>query len=101
MRLTLQVDGMTSEIDTRDPDLLARWLLEQFALIRWSPASYVTAHAYPSWSDLDDGGRARADWLTNSAWLTNRWIVKTPEDVVEGLRVALETAREEERAAKR
>ena len=97
MRLTLYVDNLASQIDTRDPDLLARWLLEQFALIRWTPATLVRAQAWPSWSDLDDGGKARADWLTNSVDISERWDIKTPEHMVEALTDALVRGRVRER----
>jgi hypothetical protein len=84
VRFQLQIDGLVTEISTRDPELLGRWLLEQFALIRWTPATHVVAHAWPSWSDFTEDGRPRADWLTDSRELVP-WEVKSPEDVVMGL----------------
>ena len=87
------IDGYITQIDTRDPDLLARWLLEQFALIRWTPATFVRAQAYPSWSDMDEHGKARADWITDSRFLGDAWAVKTPEDVLAALDTALKAAR--------
>ena len=92
MRLILRIDGLQTQIDTRNPELLARWLLEQFALIRWTPATIVEAQAYPSWSDWKEGGKAKADWLTDSRLLGELWRVKSPEDVVQQLQAALNRA---------
>jgi hypothetical protein len=94
MRLQLFVDNVITQIDTRDPELLGRWLLEQFALIRWYPSTFVRAQAWPSWSDFDKSGNARPDWLTDSAHY-RRWEVKTPEDVLAGLAALLSEARGE------
>jgi len=92
VKLSLSVDGLPAQIDTRDPELLARWLLEQFALINWTPATLVEAWAYPTWDYSRD---PRPDWLTDSVQLSERWRVKSPEDVVAALSAALGRAREQ------
>jgi hypothetical protein len=94
MRLELYIDGMRVGINTRDPELLGRWLLEQFATIHWTPATDVRAQAWPSWSDMDEQGQARPDWVTITPILCRQWEVKSPEDVLAGLATQLKEAAE-------
>jgi len=98
VRLELRIDATSTQISTRDPDLLARWLLEQFALIRWTPATYVTAQAWPSWSDWDESGKANADWITLGPHLGQAWEIKTPEELLDQLGDALKRARGDQRS---
>jgi hypothetical protein len=89
MRLALTIDSYTVQIDTRDPELLARWLLEQFALIRWTGATQVRAQAWPSFADFTEQGTPRADWLADSRYVIERWTVKEPAEVVAAMQDVL------------
>jgi hypothetical protein len=87
VRLELRVDSLVKVIDTVSPDLLARWLLEQFASIEWTPATYVQAQAWPSFSHDNHA----ADWLCDSRYLTQFTEVRSPRDFLAQLTAALNT----------
>jgi len=65
VRVELRIDSYTTTIETRDPETMARWLVEWFADINrnWTPATYVQIYTYPSrnWNAKQN------DWIANQA----------------------------------
>src|SRR5579872_5025083 len=85
MRLSINVDAMHHEIDSTDPELLGRWVVEIFARTGpHTPATLVQVQAYPSWLPTEDG-RGRADWIVDSRVITNLYRVRTPQELVDAL----------------
>lgn len=64
MKIELRVDGYSTSIESRIPDTVARWLIEQFESIHWTPATWCQVYVWPSFSE--DG---KADYFTNSNYL--------------------------------
>lgn len=85
MRLTIQIDNIPHQIDTADPDLMARWIIEIFGRMReWTAATWVTMQAYPSFLPIDRNGRTDwvADWVADSAIIGRVVEIKSPRDLV-------------------
>ena len=85
MRLNLIIDGIIYQIDSSDPDLLARWIIEIFGRIPVIyPATDIRVQAAPSF--LPDGkGSWRPDWAADSRVLGRLDEVKSPRDLLDAL----------------
>ena len=85
MKLHLIVDGIWHEIDSTDPDLLARWIVEIFGRIpAIYPATMIEVRVSPSF--LPDGmGQWRPDWAADSRVLGRLYPVKSPRDLLAAL----------------
>jgi hypothetical protein len=94
MRLRVHVDGYPLEICSRDPELIARWLLEIFASIEWTPATLVEVQAHPLYHRAPGTGQFAADWLTRSEQITRLFPVKSPREAAEALLAAVDHAGE-------
>lgn len=100
MRVQLQVDGIQHGIETRDPETLARWLIEWFDAIDWHPSTWCQVTVWPTWTHQGD----TPDWITDSRYaglLPRTENARTPEDMVKALTECLQTFREETGAAGR
>jgi hypothetical protein len=86
VRLKIQIDSVSHEIDSADPVTLGRWVVEILARteLAWSPATYIMLQAFPSWLPTEDG-RGRCDWIADSRVIGNLYPVRTPQDVVDAL----------------
>lgn len=88
MRIELRIDNYTHTIDSRDPELLARWLVEQFGAHQWTPATMCNATCWPSFSGGLSGEPERMDWLGDSRYLTY-WRLRSPHDLLAAMQRAL------------
>jgi hypothetical protein len=83
-------------VDTRDPALLASWLLEQFGELagRATPATYIRAQVWPSWPlEPIDGTRAPGpDWVADSRIITHQMPVRSPQEFLDALAAQLKDA---------
>jgi hypothetical protein len=79
--IRVEIDGITRTTDSRDPETLARWLVEVFGDVRWTPATWCRVLVSPSW---DPDGK-RPDWIADSAFMTLPVPVKSPEELVAAL----------------
>ncbi len=92
MRLTISVDGQRHEIDSTDPELLGRWVVEIFERTGpFTPATYCTVQAYPSWVPSPDG-RGRSDWIADARYFGDIYPVQTPREMLEALGKQLDKA---------
>lgn len=93
MRVTLQLNGYHASIDTRVPETLAAWLIEQFDAIAGAPNPWITVQIHPGWF-TSQSGRVQPDWVADSRITRQLAQVRTPEDVaavmLDQLRVAHE-----------
>jgi len=85
MKLHLLIDGLDHQIDSSDPELLARWIMEIFGRIEQiTPATYIQVQAMPSF--LPDGnGSWRPDWAADSRVLGITQPAATPRQLLESL----------------
>jgi hypothetical protein len=86
MRLRIQIDAMNHEIDSTDPELLGKWVVEMFARIEslWSPATLIQVQAQPSWLPTENG-RGRTDWIADGRVIGNVYTVRSPQELVDAL----------------
>ena len=86
MRLALSVDNMRYEIDSTDPELLGRWVVEIFTRTGpFTPATYCTVQAYPSFTRDPETGQDRPDWVADSRVLGRMDVIRTPRDLLDAL----------------
>ena len=72
--------GESFVIDSLDPELLARWLLETVARIKPNPAEYAVIQAWPS-VGLD----GKPDWITDNRVLGRLHFGTTARDLLAAL----------------
>ena len=98
VRLTISVDSISHQIDSTDPELLGRWMLEIFARAAAygiSDATYIQAYAYPSWvPDSSATGGGKPDWIADTRIIGSTFLVKSPRELVEALSRQLDEAEE-------
>lgn len=84
MVLTLYVDGIPHSIDSSDPELLGRWLLEIFGRYQPpTPATQYEVRAQPSWvPDAQSLNGRRPDWIADTRWSGRTESVTSPRDLV-------------------
>ena len=81
------IDGLVTQIDTRNPRLLALWLAEKFTGAEWTEATVAEARAWPSWArDPRAAGGYGADWIPDSRYLDVPLPVRSPEEMLDALR---------------
>jgi hypothetical protein len=90
MRLEITIDGYYHGIDSTDPELLGKWMVEIFARASVGGCinnnTYIQVRAQPSWvPDFTVPGGGRADWIVDSRIIGETWQVKSPREVVEKL----------------
>lgn len=85
MKIRLFIDGIPHDIDSTDPDLLARWLVEIFGRIpQIHPATIIEFRVSPSWLP-DTGGQWRPDWLADTRVISQDMPVRSPRELAEAL----------------
>lgn len=88
MRLRLSIDAVPHEIDSTDPDLLARWIVEIFGRIREiHPATLIEFQAQPSWvpSGNDPSMPWRPDWAADSRVIGQLMPARSPRELLAAL----------------
>lgn len=70
MRLRLEINAIGHEIDSVDPEILGRWIVEIFdRATPFHPADLVRVHVQPSYiPDQNAPGGYRLDWIANSRY---------------------------------
>ena len=87
MKLVLRIDGYHHEIDSTDPEIIGKWLVEIFARIgpAWSPATFIQVQVQPSYLPAVPDGVIQFDWITDTRFTGRLTPVKSPREVVETL----------------
>lgn len=68
MRLRIQIDNVSHDIDSTDPVTLGRWMVEIFGRVKNpSPATHYQIQAMPSWVP-DEDGKGHADWIQDTRY---------------------------------
>ncbi|HEY4251223.1 MAG TPA: hypothetical protein VGM87_08480 [Roseomonas sp.] len=93
MRLQISVDGMSHQIDSTDPELLGKWMVEIFGRLitgGLNQSSYVQVQAYPSFVPIDEPPGSRPDWIADTRIIGGTFQVRTPRELVAGLAAQLD-----------
>ncbi len=86
MRLILSIDSIPHQIDSTDPDLLAKWIIEMFGRIREiTPATLIELQTYPSVLPQSADGGWRPDWITDSRIIGQVIQIRSPRDLIAAL----------------
>jgi hypothetical protein len=96
MRLTINIDGLGHQIDSTDPELLGKWMLEIFARAATSGftnATYITVQVWPTWiPDASAPQGTRPDWVADTRIVGGVWQVASPRELVAALAKQLDDA---------
>ena len=84
MRLALEIDALHYEIDSTDPELLGKWIIEIFGRFTITPATYIRMQASPSWL-LNKYGVGEPDWTPDRRIVTQSARIGSPRELVEQL----------------
>jgi hypothetical protein len=85
VRLTIVIGGMGHQIDSADPDMIGKWIVEIFGRMRdWNQGTYISMQAYPS-SLPDENGGWRADWIADSRIVGQSVPVRSPRELADAL----------------
>jgi hypothetical protein len=87
VRLSIVIDSINHDIDSSDPELLGRWIMEIFGRLPVIyPSTQIRIQAWPSFVltrlDPPEWG---PDWVTDSRVLGQLRPVRSPRDVVAAL----------------
>jgi len=85
VRLALIIDNYRHDIDSTDPELLGKWMVEIFARVQWTPATYIQVNAQPSYLPQLPDSQPQFDWIADSRIMGQLIPVKSPREVVEAL----------------
>jgi hypothetical protein len=87
VKLRLIIDGYPHEIDSTDPELLARWIVEIFGRMPTIYAStQIEVQAAPSFVlAIADPPSWRPDWIADSRVIGQRLPVRSPRELVASL----------------
>jgi hypothetical protein len=94
MRLEIRINQYNHMIDSTDPEILGKWMIEIFARTGGlGPADIVQVIAQPSFvADPSASGGYRPDWITDTRIVGGVFQVKTPRELVEALARQLDDA---------
>jgi hypothetical protein len=82
MRLEIRsAYGESKTIDTRDLDMMAKWIVQTLLDIQPTPDAPAMVQSWPRWTP-DETGRGQADWIADSRVLGYMQKVRTPREVV-------------------
>ena len=92
MRLKITIDNLTHEIDSTDPELLSKWILEILGRVQWTPATYAYFQAMPTFIFDPNTNQYHADWTADSRIISTAESFRTPKQLLEALSYQLEKA---------
>ena len=91
MRLRLFLDGIPHEIDSTDPELLARWIVEIFGRLRdITPATLIEVQAQPSFI-YDAHDQPVMDWSADQRIIGQHARIRSPRELLDALAKQLDT----------
>lgn len=82
MRLELTIDSYFHQVDSTDPEILGKWMVEIFGRVQWTPSTFIQVRAQPSYIPGAPGGM---DWIADTRIIGQATRVKSPREVVEAL----------------
>jgi hypothetical protein len=97
VRIEMRIDAITRTIDSRDPQLLALWVLEILSEVQWNAATLCQIWCWPSFAPgagADRWANPLPDWIQDSRFMGYPIKARTPEELLEGLGEQLRTYRE-------
>lgn len=85
MRLSLFIDGIPHQIDTTDPEMLGKWIIEIFGRItEITPATIIEFRAEPSFL-YGQNGQPVMDWAADNRIIGQSQRIQSPRDLVAAL----------------
>jgi hypothetical protein len=94
MRLTISVDNYSHSIDSTDPELLGKWIVEIFSRAvagGMNQNTYIQVQAYPSFvPDGTPGGKL--DWIADSRIIGGVFQPHSPQELLAALAQQLKDA---------
>jgi hypothetical protein len=92
VKLRIFLDGIPHEIDSTDPELIARWIREIFGrLPEINPGTLIELQVYPS-VVYDETGQFKPDWSADSRIIAQHARIKSPRELVAALSKQLDEA---------
>lgn len=86
MRLKLIIDGIYHEIDSTDPELLGKWIVEILGRVRNpTPATMFQMQAQPSWIPDDGPHGGHLDWVADTRIIGQMVTITSARDLVAAL----------------
>lgn len=83
------VDGYNFSIDSTDPELLGKWMVEIFARTApFTPATHCMVRAWPSYG-RDLGERTEMDWIADTRYNGELYQIRSPRELLDALSVQL------------
>lgn len=94
MRLRIIIDGQCYEIDSTNPELLGKWVVEilgRAAAYGITPATFMQMQVYPSWiPDRKSPSGSKPDWIADTRIMGQTYVIKSAQDIVNELQKQLD-----------
>lgn len=90
MHMTITVNSYSFTIDSIDPEILGKWMVEIFERVGpLGNADQVYVRAYPSFSGHNIDGTPRVDWIEDTRFVDTLYNTRTPREIIEALEQAI------------
>jgi len=94
MRLTISIDSYSHQIDSVDPELLGKWVVEILGRAvagGINASTYIQVQAYPSYVP-DGSAPGRLDWIADTRIIGGAFQIHSAQDLLAGLAQQLKDA---------
>lgn len=88
VKLRIMIDAIPHEIDSTDPELLGKWVMEIFGRVVANgptPATMIEVQIYPSWVPDGDPSGGRLDWIADTRIIGRSLQIHSPRELVDEL----------------
>jgi hypothetical protein len=96
VKLTISIDNMSAQIDSTDPELLGKWVMEIFGravVAGITPATMIQMQVYPSWiPDPNSPHGGGPDWIADTRIIGRVYQIRSWRDLLDELRNQIEEA---------
>jgi hypothetical protein len=91
MKLQLIIDGIPHNIDSTNPELLGKWVVEIFGRVPMVyPSTLIEVQVEPSWVPTSRDGQWEPDWVADSRVIGQMRPVRSPRDLLAALAAQLD-----------
>lgn len=95
MKLSIFLDGIPFEIDSTEPDLLARWIIEILGrMTDITAGTLIELRVRPSFLFDAASNAWRPDWTADSRIIGQTTYIRSPRDLLDALAKQLDAAEE-------
>jgi len=93
MKLTIVIDNIRHDIDSTNPEILGKWVVEILGRYpEWNPATYCYVQAQPTFIYEPHTNKYHTDWITDNRVIGDVMPFKNPRDLVTALGEQIERA---------